>query len=218
MRAAVARWNDVRKYVPIVVLLALALGAALVARDAGAVRQEVARSDLTFLEGQPVYERLWRLDTEMPYPSKFFGLEDDLLYRHALRKYAAEDRRQEGRFNFSSPGLRAEAQAALSIAENSKKTSAPQKSVLANLEGLLNYDETLTNPLDASGLAEQALEHFLRAVKTDPTNVEAKYNLEYLLRLVDPNSNQARQRQFLPANIEARSTPGGGGDRRGQGY
>jgi hypothetical protein len=218
MRAALGRWNEVRKYVPIVVLLALALAAALVARDAGAVRQDVAHSDLTFLEGQPVYQRLWRLETTMPYSAKFYGLEDDLLYRHALRKYAAEDRRQEGRFNFSNPGLRAEAQAALSIAENSEQTSAARKSVLANLEGLLSYDETLTNPLDASGLAAQALEHFLRAVKTDPTNVEAKYNLEYLLRLVDPNSNQARQRQFLPANIEARSTPGGGGDRRGQGY
>ena len=210
-------WNDVRKYVPIVVLLALAVAAALVARDAGAVRRDVAHSDLTFLEGEPVYERLWRLDTRMPYPARFFGLEDDLLYRHALRKYASEDRRQEGRFNFSSPGLRAEAQAALSIAENSNLSSA-RRSVLANLQGLLSYDETLTNPLDASGLAAQALEHFLRAVKTDPTNVEAKYNLEYLLRLVDPNSNQARQRQFIPANIQARSTPGGGGDRRGQGY
>ena len=211
------RWNDIRKYVPIVVLLALAVAAALVARDAGAVRRDVARSDLTFLEGEPVYQRLWRLQTTMPYPSRFFGLEDDLLYRHALRKYAAEDRRQEGRFNFSSPGLRAEAQAALSIAENSDLSPA-RRSVLANLEGLLSYDETLTNPLDASGLAAQALEHFLRAVKTDPTNLEAKYNLEYLLRLVDPNQNQARQRQFVPANIQARSTPGGGGDRRGQGY
>lgn len=212
------RWNDVSKYVPIAVLLALALGAALVARDAGAVRREVAHSDLKFLESAPVYERLWRLDTSMPYPSKFFGLEDDLLYRHALRKYAAEDRRQEGRFNFSNPGLRAEAQAALSIAENSKLTAPQRRAVLANLEGLLSFDETLTNPLDASGLAAQALDHFLRSVKTDPTNVEAKYNLEYLLRLVDPNTNQARQRQFVPANIEARSTPGGGGDRRGQGY
>ena len=211
------RWGDVRKFVPIVVLLVLAVMAALVAHDAGAVRREVAYSDLTFLEGEPVYERLWRLDTTMPYPSKFFGIEDDLLFRHALRKYAAEDRRQQGRFNFSSPGLRAEAQAALSIAENSK-LSAQRRSVLANLQGLLSYDETLTNPLDASGLAAQALEHFHRAVKTDPTNVEAKYNLEYLLRLVDPNQNQARQRQFVPANIQARSTPGGGGDRRGQGY
>jgi len=210
-------WNDVGKYVPIVVLLVLAVAAALVARDAGAVRREVSHSDLTFLEGEPVYQRLWRFQTTMPYPSRFFGLEDDLLYRHALRKYAAEDRRQEGRFNFSSPGLRAEALAALSIAENSDLSPA-RRSVLANLQGLLSYDETLTNPLDASGLAAQALEHFLRAVKTNPTNVEAKYNLEYLLRLVDPNSNQANQRQFVPANIQARSTPGGGGDRRGQGY
>jgi hypothetical protein len=205
------------KYVPIAVLLALAITAALVARDAAAVRRSVEHSDLTFLEGQPVYEQLWRLDTTMPYPAELLGIDDDLLYRHALRKYAAEDRRQQGRFNFSNPGLRAEAQAALSIAENSG-LSAARRSKLANLQGLLSYDETLSNPLDASGLAQQALEHFHRAVKIDPSNVDAKYNLEYLLRLVDPNGDPARQRQFVPANIEARSTPGGGGERRGQGY
>jgi hypothetical protein len=210
-------WRPIRRFGPIAVLLALAVAAALVARDAAAVRQSVAHSDLVFLEAQPSYARLWRLDTTIPYPARLFGIEDDLLYRHALRKYAAEDRRQQGRFNFSSPGLRAEAQAALSIAENAD-LSAARRSKLANLQGILSYDETLSNPLDAAGLAQAALEHFHRAVKIDPANIEAKYNLEYLLRLVDPNQNPARQRRFVPADIEARSTPGGGGERRGQGY
>jgi hypothetical protein len=210
-------WLVIRTVAPIVVLLALSVTAALVARDAAAVRHSIEHGDLTFLEGQPVYERLWRLDTTIPSAAELFGVEDDLLYRHALRKYAAEDRRQQGRFNFSTPGLRAETQAALSIAENSE-LSVARRSMLANLQGILSYDETLTNPLDASGLALQALEQFHRAVKTDPSNVDAKYNLEYLLRLVDPNPNPARQRAFVPADIEARSTPGGGGERRGQGY
>jgi hypothetical protein len=217
MRRIRRGWQVVRKFGPIAVLVMLAVSAALVARDAGAVRHTVEHSDLVFLEAQPVYERLWRLETTMPYPTELFGIEDDLLYRHALRKYAADERRQQGRLNFSSPGLRAEAQAALSIAENAD-LSAAKRSTLANLQGVLTYDETLSNPLDASGLALQALEHFHRAVKIDPTNLEAKYNLEYLLRLVDPTANPARQRQFVPADIEARSTPGGGGERRGQGY
>ena len=207
----------VRRFGPIAILLALSVIAALVARDAAAVRNSVERGDLVFLEGQPVYDRLWRLDTTLPYAADFFGINDDLLYRHAIRKYAAEDRRQRGRFNFSSPGLRAEAQAALSIAEQ-WKLSAARRSRLANLQGVMSYDETLGNPLEASGLAAEALEHFHRAVKIDPTNVDAKYNLEYLLRLVDPTPNPARQRRFLPLDEEARSTPGGGGERRGQGY
>jgi hypothetical protein len=209
--------NAVRTFGPIAVLLALAVAATLVARDAAAVRRSIEHGDLVFLEGQPVYERLWRLDTTMPYTSDLFGIEDDLLYRHALRKYAAEERRQRGRFSFSGPGLRAETQAALSIAEKADLSPA-RRSRLANLQGVISYDETLSNPLDASGLAAQALEHFHRAVKIDPTNVDAKNNLEYLLRLADPSSNPARQRAFVPADIEARSTPGGGGERRGQGY
>jgi hypothetical protein len=207
----------IRTFGPIALLLALAVVATLVARDAAAVRHNIEHGDLVFLVGQPVYERLWNLETTMPYTQDFFEVGDDLLYRHALRKYAAEDRRQRGRQSFSNPGLRAEAQAALSIAEKSG-LSAARRSRLANLQGVIVWDETLTNPLDASGLGLQALEHILRAVKTDPSNLDAKYNLEYLLRLVDPNQNPGRQRAFVPADIEARSTPGGGGERRGQGY
>ncbi|HEV3478752.1 MAG TPA: hypothetical protein VG144_04815 [Gaiellaceae bacterium] len=211
-------WPAVRKGAPIALLLALAITAALVARDAAAVRNSVERGDLVFLEGQPVYDQLWRLDTTLPWAVELFGVEDDLLFRHALRKYAADVRRQQrGGTGFSGPGLRAEAQAALSIAENANM-SAKRRSMLANLQGMLTWDETLTNPLDASGLAIQALEQFHRAVKTDPSNADAKYNLEYILRHADPDSNPARQRQFVPADIEARSTPGGGGERRGQGY
>jgi hypothetical protein len=207
----------VRKWGPIVALLVLSALAALVARDAAAVHRTFKQDDLVFLQGQPVFDRLWRFETALPGMTDLFGVEDDIVYRHALRKYAAEDRRQSGRLNTFSPGLRAEAQAALSIAEKSGLTAA-RRSKLASLQGVMSYDETLTNPIDASSLAAQALEHFHRAVKTDPTNVEAKYNLEYLLRLVDPNQNPARQRQFVPADIEARSLPGSSGARRGHGY
>lgn len=210
-------WSDIRKIGPVVVLLVLAILAALVARDAAAVQRTLKTDDLVFVQGQPVYDRLWRFDTVLPYMPDLFGIEDDIVFRHALRKYAAEDRRQRGRLNSFNPGLRAEAQAALSIAERSGLSPA-RRSKLASLQGVMSYDETLTNPIDASSLAAQALEQFHRAVKIDPSNVEAKYNLEYLLRLVDPNQNPARQRQFVPADIEARSTPGGGGERRGQGY
>jgi hypothetical protein len=207
----------VRKVAPIVVLVMLSIVAALVARDAAAVQRTVKQDDLVFLQGQPVYERLWRFDTVLPYMQDVFGITDDIVYRHAMRKYAAEDRRQRGRLNSFNPGLRAEAQAALSIAERTDLSPA-RKSKLASLQGVMSYDETLTNPIDASALAAQALEHFLRATKTDPSNIEAKYNLEYLLRLVDPNQNPARQRQFVPADIEARSLPGSSGARRGHGY
>jgi hypothetical protein len=206
-----------RKVAPIAVLLALALVAALIARDAAAVQRTVKQDDLVFLQGQPVYERLWRFDTVLPYMPDLFGITDDIVFRHAMRKYAAEDRRQRGRLNSFNPGLRAEAQAALSIAERTGLSPA-RKSKLASLQGVMSYDETLSNPIDASALAGQALEHFHRAVKTDPTNIEAKYNLEYLLRLVDPNQDPARQRQFIPADIEARSLPGSSGARRGHGY
>jgi hypothetical protein len=212
------RWRIVRKVAPIVVLAALSVVAALAARDAAAVHRSIEQGDLVFAQGEPVYDRLWAADTTLPFMADLFELDDDLLYRHALRKYAAEDRRQRGRLNSFNPGLRAEAQAALSYAERSGGLSAARRAQLASLQSVMSYDETLTNPIDAGALAQQALEHAHRAVKADPSNVDAKYNLEYLLRLVDPNQNNARQRQFVPADIEARSLPGSSGARRGHGY
>ena len=124
----------IRKFAPIVVLVALSIVAALVARDAAAVHRTIKQDDLVFVQGQPVYDRLWRLETTLPYVPDLFGIGDDLIYRHALRKYAAEDRRQRGRLNAFNPGLRAEAQAALSIAERSG-LSAARRSKLASLRG-----------------------------------------------------------------------------------
>jgi hypothetical protein len=198
------------------VLLALALIAGLLAHDAAAIRHGMKRGDLTLFEDQPTYEEYWSLGTSLPFADEIFGIDDDLVYRQALRKYAAQSRRQAARYNFSSPGLRAEAQAALADAENSG-LSPQRRSKLANLQGVLSYDETIANPGEPA-LIEQTLSLFQRAIQTDPSNTEAKYNLEYLFRLFNPRANQLRLRQFNPANVAGRSAPGGGSNRTGQGY
>ena len=59
---------------------------------------------------------------------------------------------------------------------------------------------------------------FERAVRIDPTNEEAKYNLEYLLRLMDPSALRLRIRENIPAYQAGRTMPGGGPSRQGQGY
>jgi hypothetical protein len=59
---------------------------------------------------------------------------------------------------------------------------------------------------------------FERAVRTDPDNEEAKYNLEYLLRLMDPSAARLRIRENIPAYQPGRSAPGAGPSRRGEGY
>jgi hypothetical protein len=206
----------VRKVAPIVVLLALAAIAALIARDAAAIRHGMERGDLAF-EAQPAAERLWRFETMIPYAEELFGTEDDLTYRRALRTFAVDDRRSQNPYDFSRPAFRAEAQAALGAAENSGLTPA-RRSKLATLAGVLAFDEAVNDPVNGPNLIRQSLAHFQRAVRIDPSSSEAKYDLEFILRVLAPGAERLRIRQNIPAYSAGRNAPGAGPNRVGEGY
>lgn len=209
-------WPLVRKVAPVVVLLALAAVAALIARDAAAIRHGMERGDLAF-EALPAAERLWRFDTTIPYAEKAFGIEDDLVYRRALRTFAVDDRRSQDPYDFSRPAFRAEAQAALGNAETSGLTPA-RRSKLATLAGVLAFDEAVNDPVNGPNLIRQSLAHFQRAVRIDPSNGEAKYDLEFILRVLSPGGQRLRIRQNIPAYAAGRNAPGAGPNRVGEGY
>lgn len=209
-------WPTIRKVLPIAVLALLALVAALIARDAAAIRQGMERGDLAF-EAQPAAERLWRFDTTVPYSEKLFGIEDDLTYRRALRTFAVDDRRGANPYDFSRPAFRAEAQATLADAENSGLTPA-QRSKLATLLGVLAFDEAVQDPVNGPNIIRQSLAHFQRAVRVDPTSSEAKYDLEFLLRVLAPGAERLRIRQSIPTYTPGRTAPGAGPNRVGEGY
>ena len=205
----------IRKGLPIAVLLALAALAALVARDAAAIQRGFEGGDLAF-KAQPAAERLWRIDTRLPYAKRALGVEDDLLYRRALRAFAVA-RRGENPYDFDRPAFRAEAQATLGEAEESD-LEAPLRAKAASLQGVLTFEEATQDPVNGPGLMRRVVGDFERAVRIDPTNEEAKYNLEFLLRLMDPSAARLRIRENIPAYQPGRSAPGGGPGRRGRGY
>jgi hypothetical protein len=205
-----------RKAAPIAGLLALALIAALVARDAADVQRAFDRSDLAF-EAQPAAERLWRIDTRMPFVEQGLAIEDDLMYRRALRAFAVDARRAENPYDFSRPAFRAEAQATLGSAERSE-LAAPLRSKAAMLQGVLTFEESIADPVNGPTLMGRAQGDFTRAVRIDPANEEAKYNLEFLLRLMDPSAARLRIRENIPRYVPGRTAPGGAPPRRGHGY
>jgi hypothetical protein len=205
-----------RKGLPVAILIAFAVFAALVARDAAAIRRGMEGGDLAF-KAQPAAERLWKIDTRLPYSKRAFGVEDDLLYRRALRAFAVDARRGENPYDFDRPAFRAEAQATLGSAEQSG-LSAPLRSKAASLQGVLTFEEAIQDPINGPALMRSVVGDFERAVRIDPTNEEAKYNLEYLLRLMDPSAARLRIRENIPAYQPGRSAPGGGPSRRGEGY
>jgi hypothetical protein len=205
-----------RKGLPIAILIVLAVFAALVARDAAAIRSGFEGGDLAF-KAQPAAERLWKIETRVPYAKRAFGVEDDLVYRRALRAFAVDARRGENPYDFDRPAFRAEAQATLVAAEESS-LAAPLRSKAASLQGVLTFDEAIQDPINGPALMRRVVGDFERAVRIDPTNEEAKYNLEYLLRLMDPSAERLRIRENIPAYQAGRTAPGAGPSRQGEGY
>jgi hypothetical protein len=94
----------------------------------------------------------------------------------------------------------------------------PRRSKLANLAGVLSFDEAVNDPVNGPNLVRQSLGHFQRAVRLDPANTEAKYNLEFVLRLMEPEAERIRIRQNIPRYAAGRDAPGGPGNRSGYGY
>lgn len=205
-----------RKALPIAGLLVLALVAAVVARDAAAIQRAFDRSDLAF-EAQPAAERLWKIDTRIPLVDRALAIEDDLVYRRALRAFAVDARRAENPYDFSRPAFRAEAQATLGSAERSE-LARPLRSKAAMLQGILTFEESTADPVNGPTLVRTALGDFTRAIRIDPANEEAKYNLEFVLRLMDPRAARLRIRENIPYYRPGRSAPGGAPPRRGHGY
>lgn len=210
-------WPFARKALPIAGLVALAVLAALVARDAAAVQRGFEGSDLAF-KAQPAAERLWKIDTRLPYAKEALGVDDDLVYRRALRAFAVDARRADDPYDFSRPAFRAEAQATLATVEGSSDLAPALRSKAASLQGVLTFDEAIGDPVNGPTLIRRALGDFDRAVRIDPANEEAKYNLEYLLRVLDPSAARLRIRENIPAYRPGRSAPGGAPPRRGRGY
>jgi hypothetical protein len=204
------------KALPIAGLAALALIAGLVARDAAAVQRAFDRSDVAF-EAQPAAEQLWKIDTQLPLMKRAFAVEDDLVYRRALRAFAVDARRGANPYDFARPAFRAEAQATLGSAERSD-LAAPLRSKAASLQGVLTFEEAIADPVNGPTLIRNTVGDFARAVRIDPANEEAKYNLEFLLRLMDPSAARIRIRENIPAYRPGRSAPGAAPPRRGRGY
>jgi hypothetical protein len=205
-----------RKAWPIAVLLVLAVLSALLARDAATLDRTFDRSDLAF-KAQPAAEGLWKMDARLPFVEDAFAVEDDLGYRAALRAFAVDARRGENPYDFDRPAFRAEAQAKLGAAERSD-LAAPLRSKAASLQGVLTFEEAIADPVNGPTLMGRSLVDFRRAIRIHPGNEEAKYNLEFLLRLQDPSAERLRIRENIPAYRAGRSAPGAAPPRRGHGY
>jgi hypothetical protein len=191
--------------------LALATIAALAARDAGAWESSLRAGDVAASQrGTPS----WTPDEVAPFglARRLLGVDDDLAFRRAVALF---HRARTGIPSFDNglegTALRVEAEAELAR-EIRNDSNGPRASAAANLLGVLSVLDA-TSPAGSQTPIERSIFEFQDAIHLDPTNEQAKTNLELLYQLTSP-PNTPRGSIFR----EGRSHAGASASSPGHGY
>ncbi|MBA2568909.1 MAG: hypothetical protein H0V11_06135 [Actinobacteria bacterium] len=206
-----------RRVLPLVLAglaLVAALASAYVAREASQVGSEIRRSDASF-RAEPAREGLWEVKVDAPGLEQTLRTNDDLAFRTASRLYELLRRRGRNPYDFSARAFRADAQLALARAEEAGMATRT-RSKAANLEAIMILEEALGDPLNGPALLDRSLNAWRKALRIDAANEEAMFNLELVLRLLEPNA--ARLQIRYGVNARGRGVAGAAPLRRGHGY
>jgi tetratricopeptide (TPR) repeat protein len=201
-------------FVLAVALLAAAVGSAYVAREASALDEEIRTSDTAF-RADPRRADLWQVDKRSSAVEELLGSEDDVAFRKASRLFELLRERGRNPYDFDASAFRADAQLALVEAGNVGLPTEVQ-SRSANLDAIMTVEEAIGDPRNSPALFERALKSFHRSIQLNPDNEEAKYNLELLIRLLEPNQDRLQIRYNV--NPPGRGVAGSRTIRRGHGY
>jgi hypothetical protein len=158
------------------VLAAVAVLAALLAADVGSWRHAVAQGDALYAVTPG--RATWKPPTLLGgAAARLLGTKDDVALRRGLQLYAAAAAVPD-RLDTADElqSLRAQAQQALVRASTGRDASQA---------------ETLLGALAFGQSAETAIANFTNAVRADPTNAAAKFDLELLLRQSEAHGSRA---------------------------
>lgn len=191
-----------------------ALALALVAVDVLRVPRELAADDVRFQAGPRLPRTLWDdLDYLPGAPGvRLLGAKDDIAYRRAVAIFA---RVQPGKVQITTPELEAlRGRAQLEITLASRRNDRPaSRAQQLNLHGILALGRFSTDSSESHQILARGISAFQNATQVDPDNVDAKRNLEVVLRRPDAAT--------LPPNTPSQGGAQGqtsGQGRSGSGY
>jgi hypothetical protein len=164
--------------------LALALVLALLALDVSRSQEALASGDVDF-RVTPETPGLWRAGTFVPSDAagRLLGTADDLEVRRAIRSVRLA-RLDDPSASVSDPQLallRNDAQARLDALVAGDGSDA-EKSRAAGLLGVIGLARLVTETQDRVALLSSTAANLQLAIALDPTNEDAKYNLELVLQ------------------------------------
>ena len=192
--------------------LAAAAFLVVVAIDAHAWGTRIPADDLRFRH-EAVGSNLWARSDVAPFgvTRTLLGIDDDLLYRRALRAFRV-GRPREPLFRQGLTTQRIRAQIALekyvAVSDDDRR-----KAQAANLIGVLGFAAATQDAGQRVTFLNDAIASFKRAIALDPGDDDAYYNLEFALdQLKEAGEQQAGSGKRVGGS-------GGAGDRdTGHGY
>lgn len=166
------------RFVPAIVLLALAVGVALLAADVRGWQRTLAVGDAT-------PNATWDASPRVPAnaAARMLGLMDDVRVRRAIRRYRRTVSVRARLDNaLGATAERASTETALAALANGRGSRASQA---ATLLGVLTFGDLARGGGRDSSQAETAIGNFQSAVRADPSNELAKFDLELALRVLE---------------------------------
>jgi hypothetical protein len=215
-RAAIVRALAAAACVVVAVVL------VLFARDAWhwgrAFKAADARADV-----RPIGAGSWQIDSTLPAGTVrgILGIDDDLQFRRTAMQAITLAAQGATAFNLNQRVLVETALARIARTDG----NPARASIAADYLGVLIYQDRLSpkqaiNPYakpngQGPSPEQRATAEFVTAVELDPTNAEAKSNLEAMLQQVRPPSQQGNAR---PGNGEQVNNKGSGSRPPGHGF
>lgn len=184
-----------RKHTALVAAIACAAVAVvlgLLAADVRSWRSTVARDDLRF-RALPTHTGLWRPATTLPGDpaAALLGASSTIDWRRAMQAFWYSHIGSNPEVRMDAPTLRANAQDRL-LAQLDGAPTRAQRSTAANLLGVL----VVTTPAPGNDqdlvtqILKRATTYFERALALNPQNLDAKTNLELVLRITRPGKGR----------------------------
>jgi hypothetical protein len=196
-------------------LLATAAAAALLAADLRSWRTAISRGDVQFARIPAAAS--WRADTLLPFHAarSILGISDQVALRSAEQQFVHLRAIGNGIDNgFTESQQRGALEQVMT-----RLSTGPDKARDSDAElmlGILAFADTRSRGTSAPAPVVQAVADFQAAVTDDPTNTNAKYDLELLLRYLVAKGT--RTGSTNAAGGPAKGHKGAGGGAPGTGY
>ena len=200
--------------IPAVLLVAAAL-LALLAADVRAQRDALDAGDARYAATPG--RATWAASSRLPGGAdrRLLAIDDDVRAREAIRTFRATAYRR-GRLDNASEVAAARADAEVALAAVARSRDAAKASQALTLLGILAYGDFARGGRNSAGLADAAISYFDGAVRLDPGNEAAKYDLELALKAL--TARGVRIGPGSGAGIGPTGRRGAGGGVPGHGY